>query len=203
MKRKLARAPATMLFGLELFFTSNSYTTDMGSSVDIVYGATAGACDITPDLSTLETVKSDVVVTAESEQPVEEVEVYYDERLNDEQFCDDLELLALTTYAEAEGESEYGQRLVIDVILNRVDHPGFPNTIHEVIYEPDQFDIFDNGRINRVEIDEHIARLVNEELNCRTNTEVLYFNSIGFNNWSESMFDGPIGNHYFSKQKER
>lgn len=195
MKRKLARATATMIFAMELLFTSTSYTTDTVPR-DITYKTTAGVCDICPDLSTLETAKSDVVVTAEPEQP-EEIEVYYDERLNDEQFCDDLELLGLVAYAEAEGESDYGQRLVIDTILNRVDHPGFPNTIHEVIYAPGQFDIFDNGRIDQVELDEHIVRIVNEELNYRTNTEVLYFNSIGFNDWSSSMFQE--GGHYFSK----
>lgn len=197
MKRKLARATATMIFMMELLFTSASYTTDI-SYTDISYGTTAGVCDFVPDLSYLETTKSDVVVTAEPEQP-EEIEVYYDERLNDEQYCDDLELLALVAYAEAEGESDYGQRLVIDVILNRVDHPGFPNTIHEVVYDQGQFDIFENGRIDSVELDEHIVRIVCEELNYRTNTEVLYFNSIGFNDWSEDMFDGPVGNHYFSK----
>lgn len=35
----------------------------------------------------------------------------------------DIELLALLTMAEAEGECEEGQRLVIDTVLNRVDNP--------------------------------------------------------------------------------
>lgn len=47
---------------------------------------------------------------------------------------DEIELLALVTVAEAEGESEYGKRLVIDTILNRVDAKSFPNTIRGVIY---------------------------------------------------------------------
>ena len=33
---------------------------------------------------------------------------------------EEIELIALVTMAEAEGECEYGQRLVIDTILNRV-----------------------------------------------------------------------------------
>lgn len=48
---------------------------------------------------------------------------------------EEIELIALVTMAEAEGECEYGQRLVIDTILNRVDDPHFPDTVHEVVYQ--------------------------------------------------------------------
>ena len=41
--------------------------------------------------------------------------------------------------AEAEGECEEGKRLVIDTILNRVDSEHFPDTVYEVIYQPNQF----------------------------------------------------------------
>lgn len=46
---------------------------------------------------------------------------------------EEIELLALCTMAEAEGECEQGQRLVIDSVLNRVDNPHFPDTISDVI----------------------------------------------------------------------
>lgn len=52
---------------------------------------------------------------------------------------DDIELIALVTMAEAEGECEEGKRLVIDTILNRVDSISFPNTVYEVVYQPSQF----------------------------------------------------------------
>ena len=45
---------------------------------------------------------------------------------------EEIELLALCAMAEAEGECEHGQRLVIDSVLNRVDDPHFPDTISEV-----------------------------------------------------------------------
>ena len=38
---------------------------------------------------------------------------------------EDVELIALVTMAEAEGECEEGKRLVIDTILNRVDSGTF------------------------------------------------------------------------------
>ncbi|NMB02012.1 MAG: hypothetical protein GX971_10955, partial [Firmicutes bacterium] len=48
----------------------------------------------------------------------------------------DLDLLARVVRAEAEGEPYDGQVAVAAVILNRVNHPEFPNTIPAVVYEP-------------------------------------------------------------------
>lgn len=58
---------------------------------------------------------------------------------------DDIELIALVTMAEAEGECEEGKRLVIDTILNRVNSDSFPNTVYEVVYQPSQFSSMWNG----------------------------------------------------------
>ena len=52
---------------------------------------------------------------------------------------EELELLARIIYAEARGESFEGQVAVGAVVLNRVEHPAFPKTIKEVIYQPGQF----------------------------------------------------------------
>ena len=51
----------------------------------------------------------------------------------------DLYLLARMISAEARGEPYTGQVAVGAVILNRVDHPSFPNTIAGVIYQPGAF----------------------------------------------------------------
>lgn len=51
----------------------------------------------------------------------------------------DIELIALLTMAEAEGECEEGQRLVIDTVLNRVDNPHFPDNIYDVVYQKNQY----------------------------------------------------------------
>ena len=42
-------------------------------------------------------------------------------------------------WTESRGEPEQGQRQVVEVILNRVASPLFPNTIDSVIQQPNQF----------------------------------------------------------------
>ncbi len=46
----------------------------------------------------------------------------------------DLELLARLVYAEARGEPYQGQVAVAAVVLNRVGHPQFPDTVAGVVY---------------------------------------------------------------------
>ena len=69
------------------------------------------------DLYFDELIEDDAIEIAEIEESViEQTFVMSD---------DEIELLTLVTMAEAEGESEYGQRLVIDTILNRIDCERF------------------------------------------------------------------------------
>lgn len=60
---------------------------------------------------------------------------------------DDIALLARLVYAESRGEPFEGQVAVAAVLLNRVQHPDFPNTIQEAIYQPRQFEPVANGTI--------------------------------------------------------
>mgnify|MGYP001244316293 CR=1 FL=1 len=59
----------------------------------------------------------------------------------------DLELLARLVHAEAEGEPFAGQVGVAAVVLNRVRHSRFPDTIAGVIFQPGAFEPVANGRI--------------------------------------------------------
>lgn len=52
---------------------------------------------------------------------------------------DEINLLAKVISAEARGESYEGQVAVGAVILNRVAHPGFPDTISGVVYQKGAF----------------------------------------------------------------
>lgn len=108
---------------------------------------------------------------------------------------DEIELLALVTVAEAEGESEYGKRLVIDTILNRVDSKRFPNTIKGVIYQKNQFTSMWNGRTSRCRVTDDVRRLVREELESRTNSDVIFFTAGGYGRYGTPAFQ--VGNHYF------
>ena len=75
-----------------------------------------------------------------------EIEEYVEDTLLPRE---DIELIALVTMAEAEGECEEGKRLVIDTILNRVDSVYFPDTVYDVVYQANQFSSMWNGRVDK------------------------------------------------------
>jgi N-acetylmuramoyl-L-alanine amidase len=60
----------------------------------------------------------------------------------------DLQLLARCVNGEARGEDYIGQVAVAAVILNRVKHPAFPNSVSGVIYQPGAFTAVSDGQIN-------------------------------------------------------
>jgi N-acetylmuramoyl-L-alanine amidase len=60
----------------------------------------------------------------------------------------DVNLLARIISAESRGEPYTGQVAVGAVILNRIQHPSFPNTLAGVIYQPGAFSCLDDGGIN-------------------------------------------------------
>lgn len=144
----------------------------------------------------IEEMITDKVETIDIVEPIIEAEETVDEPIISVS-NDDIELLALVTMAEAEGESEEGKRMVIDTILNRVDSERFDNTISEVIYAPNQFISMWNGRVDRCYVADDICQLVIEELTNRTNYDVLYFTAYQYGAYGTPMFQ--IGNHYFSK----
>lgn len=133
--------------------------------------------------------KTEPVITVSQEESITEV--------IPEMSRGDVELIALVTMAEAEGECEEGKRLVIDTVLNRVDSDYFPDTVYEVIYQPNQFSSMWNGRVDRCEVREDICELVYEELESRTNYDVVFFTAGEYSAYGVPMFQ--VGNHYFSK----
>lgn len=109
---------------------------------------------------------------------------------------EEIDLIALVTMGEAEGETELGKRLVIDTILNRMDDEHFPDTVYDVIYQPNQFSVMWNGRIDRCYVMPEIVELVKEELIERTNYECVFFMAGGYSRYGEPMFQECC--HYFS-----
>ena len=57
-------------------------------------------------------------------------------------------LLARVINGEARGESYEGQVAIGAVVLNRVKHSSFPNSIASVIYQPGAFTAVSDGQIN-------------------------------------------------------
>lgn len=142
--------------------------------------------NITAEVST---VYSPPIVTEETKEPVKDAWPYPISQ-------EEIDLIALVTMAEAEGETELGKRLVIDTILNRVDDPHFPDTVHDVIYYPNAFSPMWNGRIERCYVMDEIVELVKEELLERTNYECVFFTAEGYSAYGTPMFQECC--HYFS-----
>lgn len=133
--------------------------------------------------------KEEIAVASVPVEEVEEPELGITE--------EEIELIAMVTMAEAEAEPELGQRLVIDTILNRVDGEYWPDTIEEVIYQPNQYTCMWNGRLDRCEVKDDICQLVREEVVNRTNSEVVFFRTQRYSDYGTPMF--KVCCHYFSK----
>lgn len=109
---------------------------------------------------------------------------------------DDMRLITHMVMAEAEGESEYGKRLVIDTILNRVDSTYFPDSVHGVIYQPYQFSSIKDGRFDRCYVKDDIYALVEEEVLERTDNNVIFFRTGRYSDYGDPLF--KVDHHYFS-----
>lgn len=59
----------------------------------------------------------------------------------------DIQLMANAVYGEARGEPYIGQVAVAAVILNRLEHPSFPDTVAGVIFQPGAFTAVADGQI--------------------------------------------------------
>lgn len=110
---------------------------------------------------------------------------------------EEIDLIALVTMAEAEGECEEGQRLVIDSILNRVESEHFPDTVHDVIYQKNQYSCVWCDRINRCYVRDDIKQLVIEEIQNRYNSDVVFFRTNHYHSFGTPVMQ--VGAHYFSK----
>lgn len=147
-----------------------------------------------------ETVQ-EVIVTDEEVEVEEVVETIEPEEIPDPEpelplTEDEIDLVALVTMAEAEGEPEEAKRLVIDVILNRLDSPRFPDTIKGVVYAKNQFEVMVNGRIERCYVRDDIRELVIEELQNRTNPNIHYFRADHYHGFGVPVV--RVGNCWFS-----
>ena len=116
----------------------------------------------------------------------------------------DNQLLARAVNGEARGEPYEGQVAVAAVILNRVNHSSFPNTIAGVIYQPGAFTAVSDGQIN-VPIDPNstVYKACKDALNGwdPSGGAIYYFNPDTATNswiWSRPLIK-VIGRHRFCK----
>ena len=115
----------------------------------------------------------------------------------------DLYLLARMIAAEARGEPYVGQVAVGAVILNRVRHPSFPNSISGVIYQPRAFSAIDDGQWQKTPITDSARRAAQDALNGwdPTGGAIYYYNPA--KTTSKWIYSRPvvttIGAHVFAK----
>ena len=103
---------------------------------------------------------------------------------------------AKLVWAEAGHQSELGKRLVIDVILNRVEANGFGSSIDAVIFAPGQFSPVSSGSFYKSPVDPEIVKLIYEELEARTDYNVIFFRTKHYHCCGHPyMIEGA---HYFS-----
>ena len=116
----------------------------------------------------------------------------------------DAQILARAVNGEARGEPYEGQVAVAAVILNRVKHSSFPNTISGVIYQPGAFTAVSDGQIN-VPISENstVYKACKDAMNGwdPTSGAIYYFNPDTATNswiWSRPLIV-QIGKHRFCR----
>ena len=99
--------------------------------------------------------------------PIVSGDSYYD--------AEDLDLLSRLIYAESGNQPLEGKIAVGNVVLNRVASPLFPNTVADVIYQPNQFSPAGSGHLSRTPNAESVvaAKLCLEGANTAGNA--LYF----------------------------
>jgi N-acetylmuramoyl-L-alanine amidase len=112
----------------------------------------------------------------------------------------DYNLLARVISAEARGEPYVGQVAVGAVILNRVQHPSFPNSVPGVIYQPGAFTCLTDGQFNQP-VASSAYRAAQDAINGwdPTNGAIYYYNPATATSswiWSRPVML-RIGRHVF------
>ncbi len=112
----------------------------------------------------------------------------------------DYELLARLISAEARGESYIGQVAVGAVVLNRVEHPSFPDSVSGVIFQHGAFSCLYDGQWN-APITESAWSAARDALNGLdpSGGAIYYFNPATATSswiWSRPAIT-TIGNHIF------
>jgi spore germination cell wall hydrolase CwlJ-like protein len=142
--------------------------------------------------------------TVTSTKKIEEVKQVTAPKINyteKDKFC-----LAKNIYYEARSESEYGQRAVAQVTLNRVKSPKFKNSICGVVHEPGQFS-WTNDRSKKwsvpsgkkwTEASQLAENILLAGVAIEKMDDVLFFHSIKINpKWKNMQKFAVIGNHVF------
>ena len=120
---------------------------------------------------------------------------------------EEVKYLAMAIFYEAQGESHAGKEAVADVVLNRVDHPEFANSVKKVITSRGQFQWYHNrslrgGRVFNPSKEKEIMILAKKKymqhvMDVRKDTtkKAIFF-STGRKPAPRARLIKKVGNHY-------
>lgn len=114
--------------------------------------------------------------------------------------AEEVNLLARITMLESGGESDLGQQAVVEVILNRVYSPAYPNSVYDVLSQVDcgyrQFSTWKSRNSSSASPSAKVMGNVNAVL--EGNTNVLPFETVYFSRKAANKrVQARIGNHVF------
>ncbi len=120
-------------------------------------------------------------------------DAYYD--------TEDLYWLSRIISAESRGESLLGKIAVGNVVLNRVKHPQFPNTVYDVIYQKGQFTPASSGTLHQPPTEESLlaAKLCLEGATVADDALFFCNPAIAVSTWIQRNrpYLMTLGNHAF------
>lgn len=169
----------------------------------LFFGCRAKAASVrdgvhSPVYSVLQTMDRDELADMRAREEYEEPVLATEDEAPVASYGSDLDLLAALVWAEA-GDQPIPDGLcyVCDVVLNRVDSPAWPNTIADVIYQPGQFSVVNNGALNRAfgNVPQVCYDAVQSQFAGRLNYDIIYF-SMGYNANGTLAF--THGTHFYS-----
>lgn len=127
---------------------------------------------------------------------------------------EEVKYLAMAIYYEAQGESLKGKEAVADVILNRVEHREFANSVKKVVASKGQFQWFRNrslrgGRVFNPSKEKEIMSLARKKyfqhvMDKRNDTSrnAIFF-STGKKPAPRAKLSRKVGRHYFFTLKPK
>lgn len=177
---------------------------------------TAGAQVIAQEQENRQEIIDKKIAEGKKETPVEAAETKEDEKkeavkvkaITEEQTEmemaiteEEYVLLARAVYCEARGEPFHGQIAIAAVILNRVEHDNFPDTINDVIFQPSAFSAVQDGQF-WLTPDNSAYEAVEKALagNDPSGGAIFYYNPVtASNQWIRSrQVITAIGKHVFA-----
>ncbi len=182
---------------------------DLGEWLKVDYEGYVGYVSaefVTVDLmyatgETLTEIAAREAAEAEAKRKAEEERAARRAALSEEQALveanySDLQLLAALIWCEAGNQPYEGQIAVGAVVMNRVNHPAYPNTISGVIYAPGQFTPAMTGKVARAlerGVPDSCTQAAIEAMNGTNNVgDALHFNTLAIR-----TSDLIIGDHAF------